>query len=393
MRLVRANGLTQGHGDEMSKQHVVVLGAGFGGLELSTTLSEAFGDAVDITLIDKSDAFVFGYSKLDVMFGHTTLDKVRLPYRNFVKPGVRFLQQTITAIDPERRRVTTDGGTYDADHLVVALGAEYDIAATPGLADANEFYSVAGAQRLRDVLPGFRQGKALIGVCGAPYKCPPAPSECALMLHDYLLTRGVREACEISFVLPLSSPVPPSPETSRALIAAFAERNIKFMAGHRIASIDNKRKVAALDDGTEMPFDLFLGVPKHHVPKVVSDCGLAEGGWITVNPRTLETKYQNVYAVGDGANTGTPKAGIFAEGAARAVASALTVKLRNAGTATQYDGHGTCYIEFGGGRIGMVEVDFFSGPKPTGTYHEPSVALRADKDAFGSSRRARWFGM
>src|SRR5438128_8102174 len=184
------------------KKRILVLGAGFGGLELSTMLSEAFGDGVDVTLIDKGDAFTFGYSKLDVMFGLTTLDAVRLPYRNFVKPGVRLLRQTVIAIDPVARRVTTDGGTYAADFLIVALGAAYDIDATPGLAEANEFYSVAGAERLRDVLPTFKRGRALVGVCGAPYKCPPAPSECALMLHDYLLGQGVREACEISFVLP-----------------------------------------------------------------------------------------------------------------------------------------------------------------------------------------------
>ena len=376
-----------------TKPRVVVLGAGFGGLEFSTLLSETFGDGIDLTLIDKSDAFIFGYSKLDVMFGRTTLDAVRLPYRNFVKPGVRLLRQTVTAIDPVGLRVTTDGGTHEADFLIVALGAEYDMDATPGLAESNEFYSAAGAERLRDVLPNFGRGKALIGVCGAPYKCPPAPSECALMLHDYLVNRGVREACDISFVLPLGSPVPPSPETSRALVAAFTERNIKFVPGRRVVSVDGARKVAILDDGTEMPFDLFLGVPKHRVPAVVLQSGMAENGWIPVNPRTLETKYPNVYAVGDGANTGTPKAGVFAEGAASAVASALTAKLRNGGKATEYKGFGTCYLEFGGGRIGKVEVDFFSGPTPTGTYYEPSVALREDKEKFGSSRRARWFGM
>jgi len=213
------------------------------------------------------------------------------------------------------------------------------------------------------------------------------------MLHDYLLNRGIREACEISFVLPLGSPVPPSPETSRALLAAFAERSIKFIPGRRVASVDGSGNVAVLDDGTEMQFDLFLGVPKHRVPSVVVDSGLAENGWIAVNPRTLETKFPGVYAVGDGANTGTPKAGVFAEGEARAVASALTAKLRNGGKAKEYDGFGTCYIEFGGGRVGKVEVDFFSGPSPTGNYYEPSVALRADKEHFGSSRRARWFGM
>jgi sulfide:quinone oxidoreductase len=273
------------------------------------------------------------------------------------------------------------------------LGAEYDFAATPGLADVTEFYSVGGAEKMRDLLPKFTRGRALVGVCGAPYKCPPAPSECALMLHDYLVTRNVRQNCEIDFVLPLSSPVPPSPETSRALVAAFDERGIKFHPNKRVASIDAAKKTAILDDGMEMDFDLFFGVPKHRAPLVVLNSGLAENGWVTVNPRTLETKLANVYAVGDGANTGTPKAGVFAEGAAKAVATALIAKIRNVGKAVDYSGFGTCYIEFGGGRIGKVEVDFFSGPKPTGNYYEPSAALRADKEQFGSSRRARWFGL
>lgn len=375
------------------KKRIVVLGAGFGGLELTTLLSEALGDSVQITLIDKNDSFIFGFSKLDVMFGHTDPQAVRLPYRNFAKPGVRLVRQTVTAIDPLARHVTTDSESFDADILVIALGAEYDMDATPGLAGAHEFYSVPGAEKLRSVLADFRGGKVLIGVCGAPYKCPPAPSECALMLHDYLSARGLRQNSQISFVLPLPSPVPPSPETSRALIAAFAERDIAFIPGRRVASIDNERKVATLDDGTEQDFDLFLGVPRHRAPQVVLDSGLAENGWIPVNPRTLQTRHPGVYAVGDGANTGTPKAGVFAEGAARAVASAVIAQVRAAGEAVPYAGFGTCYIEFGGGRIGKVEVDFFSGPAPTGTYHAPSLALRQDKDQFSTSRRARWFGM
>ena len=213
------------------------------------------------------------------------------------------------------------------------------------------------------------------------------------MLHDYLESRAVRGECEISFVLPLSTPVPPSPETSKALVAAFAERNIKFHPSKRVVKIDAARKMVFLDDNSEMAFDLFLGVPKHRVPSVVLDSGLAENGWVTVNPRTLETKFPDVYAVGDGANTGTPKAGVFAEGAAKAVASALISKVRSGEPVKENDGVGTCYIEFGGGRIGKVEVDFFSGPKPTGTYHAPSVGLRIDKENFCSSRRARWFGL
>jgi sulfide:quinone oxidoreductase len=121
-------------------------------------LSEALGDQVQVTLIDQSDAFVFGFSKLDVMFGRTTLDAVRLPYRHFAKPGVRLLREAVRAIDPHSRRVTTDAGTHDCDHLVVALGADYDIAATPGLADANEFYTVDGANRCATCCPASRTG-------------------------------------------------------------------------------------------------------------------------------------------------------------------------------------------------------------------------------------------
>src|ERR687896_866704 len=149
-----------GYGRSMNTR-VLILGAGFGGLELSTMLAEAFGGDLEVTLIDKSDAFVFGFSKLDVMFGRTTADAVRLPYRDIAKPGVRFLQETITAIDPEARQVTTDAGVHEADVLVVALGADYDFDATPGLADGgNEFLhrarrGAAGRSRL-DVLGGPR---------------------------------------------------------------------------------------------------------------------------------------------------------------------------------------------------------------------------------------------
>jgi sulfide:quinone oxidoreductase len=375
------------------KTRVVVLGTGFGGLELATMLSEAFGDDIEVTLIDKNDAFVFGYSKLDVMFGRTTLDAVRLPYRDITKPGVCFLQETVSAIDPETKRVTTDAGVHEADFLVVALGADYDFDATPGLTEGgNEFYSVAGAERLGELLPTFSQGRAIVGVCGAPFKCPPAPSECALLLHDYLSTRGVRDACEISFVIPFGTPIPPSPDTSRALVAAFAERDVEFVPNRRVSSLDPARRVVVLDDGSEMPYDLFLGIPKHRAPDVVIASGMTEDGYVPVNPRTLETRFPGVYAVGDVATVGVPKAGVFSEGEARVVAGSLIARLRHSEASAAYEGLGSCYIEFGGGRVGRVDVDFFSGPKPTGTFQEPSVALVAEKEHFGSSRSLRWFG-
>ncbi len=356
-------------------------------------LSEALGDSVDVALIDKNDAFVFGFSKLDVMFGRATPDAVRLAYRDVAKPGVRVLRETITAIDPETRRVTTDAGIHQADVLVIALGADYDMDATPGLAaGGNEFYSVAGAERLAGMIPSFSRGHAVIGVCGAPFKCPPAPSECALLLDDELTARGVRDACEISFVIPLGSPVPPSPETSAALVKEFAERDITLIADRRVSALDPERSVAILDDGTELVFDLFLGVPKHRAPDVVIASGMTEDGYVPVESATLETRFRGVYAIGDVATAGVPKAGVFAEGAARIVAQTLIARLQGGEPPGRYLGRGTCYIEFGRGRVGSVDIDFLSGPSRTGSFNAPSAALIAEKEHFGSSRRARWFG-
>ncbi len=152
---------------------VVVLGAGFGGLELVTKLSAEFGDRIETVLIDQSDAFVFGFSKLDVMFGRALPEGVRHCYREIVKPGVRFVQTTVQSIDPVAKRVETDAGAFEGDVLVIALGADLDPSATPGLLEGgHEFYTVDGAFAARDVLADFRGGRVIVGVLSTPFKCP-----------------------------------------------------------------------------------------------------------------------------------------------------------------------------------------------------------------------------
>ena len=379
----------------VAKTRVVVLGAGFGGLELTTMLSEAFGDGIDVTLIDKGDAFVFGYSKLAVMFGEATASSVRIPYSRLSKPGVTLRREVVTAIDPAARRVTTDRGSYDADILVVALGADYDVAATPGLAEqGGEFYSVAGAVRVAEQIAAFERGRAVIGVCGKSFKCPPAPSEAALLLHDYLMRHGRRAQTEIALVMPFGVPIPPSPDTSTALLKAFAERGITFVKDALVKEVDPAGRVVRLSDGSTLPFDLFLGIPVHRVPQVVVDSGLAAHphDWVPVNKQTLETRFAGVYAVGDVNGVGTAKAGVFAEGAAKVVGAAIIAQLRGGTAPEPYTGQGLCYIEFGHDEVGKVEVDFLSGPKPQGTFHGASVAVAEEKVQFGASRRARWFG-
>jgi sulfide:quinone oxidoreductase len=373
---------------------VLVLGAGFGGLEFSSRLAHELGDEVEITLIDRSDAFVFGFSKLDVMFGRRPPESVRLHYRDIASSRIRFRRETVNSIDPGAMRVKTDEATYTADVLVVALGADLDTAATPGLDEAgHEFYSVPGAEALRYVLPTFETGTAIIGVCGAPFKCPPAPSEAAILLDELLRGRGVRPNVHIQVVIPFGTPVPPSAATSEAILATFAERDIEFVPGRVVAALDPASREAVLDDGRRLSFDLFLGIPVHRVPGVVEDSGLSEDGWIPVDPGTLATRFPGVYAVGDVTSVGTPKAGVFAEGAARVVADQLVARIRGDRQPPGYDGRGSCYMEFGGDGVARLDVDFFSTPgHPIGTFVPPSPETTAEKAGFASGRRERWFG-
>jgi len=371
---------------------VVIAGAGFGGLEVATRLSEEFGDQADVVLIDRADGFVFGFSKLDVMFGRATADHVLHRYVDVAGPGVQFVQSTVRSLDPVGRRVVTDDGTFDADVLVVALGADLDPAATPGLVEGgHEFYTVAGAFAARNVLAQFGGGRIVVGVTSTPFKCPPAPSETALLSHAFLRDRGLLESSQVSLVMPFGVPIPPSPDASHAVLSAFAERGIGWHPGQLVVRLEPDRKVAVTSGGEEFPYDLFLGVPRHHAPTVVVEAGMTVDGWIPVNPLTLETTFPGVYAVGDVTSVGTPKAGVFAEGQAVVVAAQISAHIRGDAPSMTYDGRGICYLDFGHDTIAKVDVTFLSGQRPAGVLEGPSVDLAADKIAFGSERIRRWF--
>jgi sulfide:quinone oxidoreductase len=371
---------------------VLILGAGFGGLELSTRLAEDAPDDVHVTLVDKSDSFAFGYSKLDVMFGHSTSDEVKAYYRDIARPNVEFRQESVHSIDPSTRRVVTDASTYEPDILVVALGADVDPSRTPGLVEGgHEFYTRQGADDLRDVLDTFSSGTVLISVLGPFFKCPPAPYECAFMLHDALVARGVRDACRIHVLTSLGAPIPVSPETSAAIIAAFDERGIELSVSTIVSHLDPETKTA-FHPGGSLPYDLFLGIPIHHAPNVVVQSGLTDDGWIAVDPATFATRFPGIYAVGDITSAPVPRAGTVAESEASTVADVLIAQLRGGPAPEPYKGRLTCYMEMGKGLVGKVNVSFMEGPSPVAHHHTPSAIYAEEKHEFGASRLRRWFG-
>jgi sulfide:quinone oxidoreductase len=378
------------------KQHVLILGAGFGGLELATRLSETLPDAVRVTLLDRNDSFVFGFSKLELMLGRQTADDVRLHYRDIDKDGVEFRQETVTGVDPVARRVTTDAGAYDADFLVVAMGADYDMAATPGLeAGGFEYYTMAGAERLRDALAEFAGGRVLISVLGQPFKCPPAPFEGAFLLHEYFTQRGIRDSVQMTSTFPMQRPVPVTAEISQMFRDALAARDIEELPQHLVTSIDPATRTAQLASGETLPYDLFVGIPKHRAPDPLAEAGLAVNGWVPVDQTNLRTQFPQVYAIGDvctGPRT-VAKAGIFAESAALVVADDIAASLGGGESLAPYEGAGVCYAEFGDGLVSKVAVSFLGGPAAAAQRNDPSREYAAEKQEFGATRRARWFGL
>ena len=209
-----------------------------------------------------------------------------------------------------------------------------------------EFYSVAGAVKLRDILPTFQGGTVVVGVMTPHYKCPPAPSEAAMLMHDYLTERGLRGRSRIIMTTAMPSPLPVSKEAGDAILARFGELGIECHVAVMPTRVDGAARRFHLSNGVALDYDLLLAVPVHVAPPVVLTSGLAEDGWIPVDRATLRTRFPDVYAIGDVTSVGTPRAGTFAEGAGRVVAAEIIARSRG-GDVARYQGDGHCYIEFG----------------------------------------------
>ena len=377
------------------KKHVLILGAGFGGLELATRLAETIQDAVRVTLLDRNDSFFFGFSKLEVMLGRQAAQDVRMYYRDIAKDGVEFRQETVTGIDPAARRVTTDAGSHDADFLVVAMGADYDMAATPGFeVGGHEYYTLAGAERLRDVLADFDGGRVLVSVLGQPFKCPPAPFEGSFLLHEHFEQQGIRDSVQMATTFPMQRPVPVTGEVAQMFRDGLAELDIEELPQHLVTGIDPATRTARLASGETLPYDLFVGIPVHRAPDPLAASGLAVNGWVPVDQTNLRTRFPHVYALGDvctGPRT-VPKAGIFAESAALVVADDIAAAISGEGLQVPFEATGICYAEFGDGLVSKVEVNFLRDEAPAAQRYDPSREYAAEKEEFGATRRARWFG-
>ena len=177
------------------------------------------------------------------------------------------------------------------------MGADYDMESTPGLeAGGFEFYTVAGAERLRDALADFDGGRVLVSVLGQPFKCPPAPFEGAFLMHEYFTQRGIRESVQMTSTFPMQRPVPVTGEVAQMFRDALAARDIEERPQHLVTSIDPATRTAQLADGGTLSYDLFVGIPIHRAPDPLAASGLAVDGWVPVDQTNLRTRFPQVYA-------------------------------------------------------------------------------------------------
>jgi sulfide:quinone oxidoreductase len=377
----------------MNSNKVLILGGGSGGLATAGRLKELLGDKISVTVIDKQRFFVLGFSLLRVMTGEKTEQEVTAPKEKISQKGIKFINAEVNGIDIKNGIVTTSQGEFAYDYLVIALGAELAPEKIPGFESAFHMYTLEDAKKLRDALSSFRGGSIRLIVSSTPFKCPPAPYEAAMLIEDYLRSKGLRDKSDIQIFTPEPLPMPiAGPEVGNTVVSMLNEKGIGFHNNTKVSLIDGDSKQIVFDNGAREKYDLLIAIPPHTSPKVVreSAADLADAsGWISVDAKNMQTKHNRVYAIGDVAGIKLPsgmmlpKAATFAFGQAEIVASNIASSVL--GTETRnWDGFGECFIETGSGNAGYGSGSFYSSPKPVINLQTPSKELRGRKDAWGN---------
>ena len=377
-------------------KRVLILGGGFGGIATARRLKQKLADEVEVILVDRRDHFMVGFRKSWALVGESTLEEGQRPLDSLTRLGVRVMRDPVTRIDPKTRAATMVDQRIDADALVVALGAELIPNAVTGFQEhALNVYDPLGIPHAAQALNEFQGGRLVIGIFGAPYKCPPAPFEMALLINDKLKAKGVKANIEVFSPQPMSLPILGSVGCD-LIETRLADHGIAFHPNHKATSIEAGEVVFA---NKRISYDLLLGVPPHKPPAVVRESELVgETGWVDVNARTLETSFEGVYAIGDvvqimlANGKPLPKAGLFAEQMGETVAERIASGFIGEEPTATFKGEGGCYLEVGDGKAMMVRGNFLAEPEPEVMLTEATAELLNEKRSFEMQRLIEWFG-
>lgn len=379
---------------------ILILGGGVGGVVTAVELRKRLPKPHRIIVVDREAQHLFAPSLLWLMTGHRKPEKISRPLERLARKGIEVVRGEVEAIDPAARSATVDGRTIAGDHLVIALGADLAPETVPGLAEAgHDFYSLSGAESLRDALAGVRSGHLVVLTAAPAYKCPAAPYEAAMLLESDCRRRGVRGAVQVDLYAAEPGPMGVAgPDISAAVRQMVESKGIGYHPEHQVAEVDPVARRITFANGAVAEFDLLAFVPPHRAPGAVRDAGLvADSGWVPVDRHTLETRFERVYAIGDIAGIPLklgkplPKAGVFAHGQAEVVAKNIARAVTGQGEAARFDGHGECFIETGDGRAGFGKGDFYAEPVPVVGMRQPGLRWHWGKVLFEKGWLWRWF--
>ena len=369
-------------GGTMSKKSVLVLGGGVGGIVVSSLLKDKLKDDVTLRLVERKKTFDFPPSYPWLMLGLRRPNQVQKDLNLLrKKKRVDILNDEVISIDIEGKSVLTkNDGKLQFDYLVIALGTEYSPNMIPGFMEyAHHVYDLESAVKFKEAVEEFQGGTIAVGISRTPFKCPAAPYEVALLLEDHYRKKGIRDNVKFEFFTPESIPVPAvGPDTGNKVLELLKSRGMNYHP--KVKLRDVKSNEVCFESGETMSYDMLFCVPPHAAPKPVVEAGLTdETGWISVNPKTLETRHVGIYAIGDVASVQTPhgytpylpKAGVFAHGQAEVVANNLAAEITRKGKLTEWNGHGACFLEVGEGQSAYLKGDFLDEPKPKIEFHMP----------------------
>lgn len=379
---------------------ILILGGGVGGLITANLLSKKIPNNHRIILVDREPNHLFSPSLLWLMTDDRKSENISKPLARLEKKGIEIIQGEIKHVDIESREIEVNGEKYTADYLIIALGAELTPEVVPGLSEGGyNFYTLEGAEQFRDEWKKFQSGKLVVITSTPAYKCPAAPYEAAMLLQHDCQKRKLSDNIEVVLYTAEAGPMGVTgAENSNAVKQMVEQKGVLYYPEHVIEKVDPSSKNLVFSNGTEVKYDMLIYVPPHKAPEIINSSGLLDStGWVPVNRYTLETSFDDVYAIGD--ITGIPlkvgpllpMAGVFAHNHAKVVAHNIAVKITGEGTPIQYTGDGECFIEIGGGKAGFGKGNFYAEPAPMIKMYKPRRYWHWGKVWFEKRWLSKWF--
>ncbi|MFC7324745.1 NAD(P)/FAD-dependent oxidoreductase [Halorubrum rutilum] len=367
---------------------IVIVGGGTGGSVLANDLADRLkpeleAGNVQITLVNDGPEQVYKPVWLYVPFGQREPADGRRRLDTLVDGTIDIQIDRVTDIDTDSKRLRfADGSSTEYDYLVLATGSTIEPEQIPGLVEGgHDYYSESGAINLREQLLSFTQGELVLSVIGTPHMCPAAPLEFVFMADDWLRERGLREDIDITYTYPIHR-VHGNPHIAEWARPIMEERDIKMETSFNAESIDPGAETITSVEGVKLDYDLLVTIPPHGGVDLIKKAGLGDDGWVEVDKHTLEAEAaENVYALGDTADTGVPNAGSVAHYQAGVVGQRLASEIRGRPATATYDGKTLCFIETGMDAASFVEFDYENPPAPA----PPSEKLHWSKLAYNES--------